>query len=102
MPPTWPALRARRAANEWRRRYALWVLFGRSILAGQPFACPESLCGCGLRGLKGTTPTKRTTEDSVSSQMVLTQDLLISEMSRSEQKSSLPASVRLLGTDLIR
>jgi hypothetical protein len=64
------------------------------FLADQSFAYPESLCGCGLRGLKGTISGRNVLADSVSPANGSDRNLLISEMSRSEQKSSLSCSVR--------
>src|ERR1700730_29439 len=93
MPPTWPAIKVRTAANELRtnesrRRYALRFLFARSILR---------LPGVALRLRvprieRHDFRTKRITEDSVSLANGSDRNSLISEMSRSEQKSSLPAA----------
>src|SRR5713101_4074246 len=94
MPPTWPALRARTAANEWRtnelrRRYALWFLFARSILR-LPGVAPRLRVA---RIERHDFRTKRTTDHSVSFANGSDRNSLISKMSRSEQKRSLPAGV---------
>src|ERR1700694_5984956 len=92
MPPTLSAQRVRTAANEWRRRYALWFLCARSILADQSFTCPVALRLRVARIERHDFRTKRTPADSVSLANGSDRNCLISEMSRSEQKSSLPAS----------
>src|ERR1700686_1713693 len=93
MPPTWPAIKVRTAANELRtnelrKRYALWFLFARSILR-LPGVAPRLRVA---RIERHDFRTKRTTEDSVSLANTSDRNFLISEMSRSEQKSSLPAA----------
>src|ERR1700674_171617 len=89
MPPTWPAIKVRTATNERGRRYALWFLLARSILR-----LPGVALGLRVARIeRHDFRAKRTTEDSVSPANGSDRNSLISEISRSEQKSSLPASV---------
>ena len=58
-------------------------------LARLSFACPVSLCCCGLCGLKGTSSGR----DSVSPANGSERNFLISEMSKSVHKSTVRAFV---------
>src|SRR5712692_11740688 len=73
-----------------------------SPLARSYVACPVSLCGCGLRGLKGTISGRNVLKAHLAPNGS-DGNFLISEMSKSVQKSSLRASVlRLLPFALLR
>src|ERR1700676_3712112 len=64
------------------------------FLLDHPYAFPVLLHDCGLRGLKGTISGRHALlEDYVSLANSSDRNSLISEMSRSEQKRSLPASL---------
>jgi hypothetical protein len=66
------------------------------FLLDHPYAFPVLLHDCGLRGLKGTISGRHALlEDYVSLANSSDRNFLISEMSRSEQKRSLPASLAM-------